>query len=1069
MSRFRHAGGSGKDEDAIGTVDKLNFSDLKVYGRSVEVSELLDAFHRVRDPNNKKSEMVLISGYAGTGKTTVANELRQPVRRAGGYFVSGKFDQRQRGEPYTAFVVALDELCNAILDNNDETALSQTRQAVKEAVGSEGKLLVGLIPKLQQIVGKQLDQVVQVSYKEAGIRFNFIFRKFIRAVCTDSHPLALYLENLHWADEASLDLITTLMTDTENTNLLLVACFRDNEVNHNHPLTAALRIVDEDEITVTKIKIGNLNSQDLNSLIFDQLGLSDPEVAKPLSDLVHQKTKGNVFFAIQFLKSLVDEGLLWYCFGMMRWRWDEKKIEAKQVTDNVVDLMMEKIRTLPFDAQEILEISACLGSSFDLFLLETVTVCLKSSGLETPEENRDDSIHKQEITASSLDQVLDSVVNEGLLDRDATGRHFRFSHDQIQRAASSLVPDHEQGLFQLHVGQIMLRRFSPEEIDKFIFHVVDLLNEGVGHLSDVTKRIELAGLNMRAGERAISLSAFKPAAQYLKAGINLLGKNHWQDHYDLTLNLYSFAAGAEYCNGNFDEMDNYMNPVLVHAKSIHDKFPVYYTLIRSLGARYKSQECLDVAFKVLAQLGERFPKFVRRHVIMNELVKTKFLLKGHSESDLSSLPLMTNVQKFMATQIITTMVCQAYFAGSEYWPLILLRSVQLSVRYGVCKLSALTFPAYGTFLCGYLGDFKGGFRYGLVGLSLLERFKAKELQARVSTRLHTFISHWTQPAHLSLRPTVDAYRVGMEYGDIENALWNIIQYCVLSVNTGQPLLPLESNMNAFCQQMAQYKHHYFLTEMLLIRQMTQNLMGLSRDRLLLTGEGVDQDQTLNYALKNKVMLLVHTINGYRMWLAYYFSEYELAGEIAGKSRGYAKYFGPHHATWRRAFIEGLTAFALARRNKKTQKKWVRRGRKVKKKMKMWIKAGNVNSLHMLALLEAEDAAIMGKENLAHEKFKSAVTLATRHGFLNDSALANERAGTFFWESGDSYWASHYLDQACKCYCEWGAQAIADHLLSKYSALFSPEMIPKSATLCPGKSSRFPRGVAPVESGKSLSK
>ncbi|HUM46183.1 MAG TPA: AAA family ATPase [Chitinophagales bacterium] len=395
----------------------------KLYGREKEIGLLLDAFARCAEGN---LELVLVAGYSGTGKSALVREVHKPITHKRGYFIEGKFDQFQRSVPYYALLQAFSEFVSILLTEKEET-LAKLKTEIREAVGAEGKVLTEVIPNLEFIIGKQ-PEVPAIGGTEAQNRFNYVFRKFVEVIATHEHPLVLFIDDLQWADSASISLLNVLITDQHNGHFLCIGAYRNNEVNASHPFIIAKEEMEEKGAHISTIHIGNLSKENVNDLVAESVN-AGKESARELTELVYEKTQGNAFFVNQFLKSLYQEKLLTFNFEAHSWEWDVKRVKEQNITDNVVELMAGKVLRLPEATQQAMKFAACIGSSFDI---NTLSV-----------------IHQKDTEATKKD--LFEGLREGLL--VPAGERFRFSHDRIQQAVYSLIPDREKNAVHLSIGK----------------------------------------------------------------------------------------------------------------------------------------------------------------------------------------------------------------------------------------------------------------------------------------------------------------------------------------------------------------------------------------------------------------------------------------------------------------------------------------------------------------------------------------------------------------------------------------------------------------------------------------
>src|SRR3989475_9657254 len=348
------------------TPDRLLVPE-KLYGRSREIETLLTAFDRM--VTSGRPELVLVSGYSGIGKSSVVNELHKVLVPPRGLFTSGKFDQYKRDIPYATLAQGFERLIQSLLGKS-EAELAHWRDSLREALEPNGRLMVNLVPELELIVGEQ-PAVPELSPQDAQRRFQFVFRRFIGVFARPEHPLALFLDDLQWLDAATLDWLEDVFTGSDLRHLMLIGAYRDNEVSAAHPLMLKLEAIKTAGASVAEIALSPLTREHLAQLIADALRC-EPEHAAPLAQLVHEKTAGNPFFAIQFLSSLAEEGMLIFDLAAARWSWDLDRIHAKGYTDNVADLMAGKLTRLPAETQRALQQLACLGNTAETATLSIV-------------------------------------------------------------------------------------------------------------------------------------------------------------------------------------------------------------------------------------------------------------------------------------------------------------------------------------------------------------------------------------------------------------------------------------------------------------------------------------------------------------------------------------------------------------------------------------------------------------------------------------------------------------------------------------------------------------------------
>jgi len=1023
-----------QDWDNLGVIDlfplgEKDFSGKfqipqKLYGRDGELQLVMNAFERVARGG---LETVLVGGYSGTGKSALVHETHRPITAKRGYFIEGKFDQFQRSVPYFAFIEAFRGFVTLLLTENEER-LKPLQARIQLSLGAEGKVLTDVLPSLELLIGPQ-PEVPEVGGAESQNRFNYIFRRFVQAICSPDHPIVLFIDDLQWADSASLSLFQVLMTDVDTRHLLCVCAYRDNEVNGGHPFMTTVDEMEKKDAAVSRIEIDNLSLADVHHLISDATGLSNDRT-ETLAKLVFEKTHGNAFFVTQFLSSLARERLLKFDFDLHRWDWDVKQIQASNITDNVVELLAGRVSWLPDNTQQVLKVAASVGSHFDL---DTLAVCCGS--LFNAEALSDAGNN----TTDAVEKALHAALADGLL--TPVEDRYRFVHDRIQQAVYSLIPVHERARMHLRIGELLWEKTSADQQENHLFDVVNQYNQGLELVTNSEQRALLAELNLRAGRKAKLSSAFKPASEYLETGIGLLRPDQWQSQYDLSLHLYTEAAETAYNMGDFDLMAQKIDVVLQNSRDLLDTIRPYAIRINAYKAQNKLQEAIDTGLEVLARLGETFPKKGALPLVMADLLKTKFQLRGKDLLTLTNLPAMQNLHKEAAMRMLNDIASPAYWARPGILPFLIFRMVQLSLKYGNTSISAFGFATYGLLMCGVVGDMKEGYKFGQLGLALLDRFRAKEWLSQVYTPVYALINHWSEHVHKSLEPFLYSYRVGFETGAIEYACININIYCNHIYLGGKPLVKAEEEMRAFSRTMEEYKQETNLNYNEAYRQAVLNLLGRSEDPTRLIGEAYDEEKMAVQNQERQDRAGTFLIHFHGMILNYLFHNFEMSLKHAEQTRPMldavlAKYDVP--VFW---FYEALVSMEMARKRKGSERtRLLSRASKNIAQFKKWAKFCPENHAHKLELLLAEQAWCIGKVESARLHFDRAIAGASVQEFMNEEALALERAGTFYHSTGQVTIAEHFLKKAYQTYREWGAAAKMDDIRNRYPQFLSA--IPK---------------------------
>ncbi|WP_086762564.1 ATP-binding sensor histidine kinase [Nostoc sp. 106C] len=1007
----------------------------KLYGRATEVANILQTFDRI---SNGSTEIMLVAGFSGIGKTAVVNEIHKPIVRQRGYFIKGKFDQYQCNIPFSAFVLALRDLMGQLLTQTD-AELKQWQTKILSALGENGQVIIEVIPELEQIIGKQ-PPAVEFSGSAAQNRFNLLFQKFIQVLATPEHPLVIFLDDLQWADSASLQLIQTLMSETETGYLLLIGAYRDNEVSPAHPLMLALNDIGNTGAIINTITLTPLKLSDLNHLIADTF--SCPlALAAPLAELVYRKTKGNPFFATQFLKALYEEGYITFNIERGYWQGDIVQIQALTLTDDVVEFMARQLQKLPSAAQSVLQLAACIGNSFDLATLaivyekslaETAVDLWKAlqEGLILP-TSEVYKFFQEESGARNQD-------SEEFFGLNSNSCSYKFLHDRVQQAAYTLIPDEQKQATHLKIGQLLLNNTTVAQQDEKLFEIVSQLNIGKNLISEETQQIELAQLNLKAGRKARASTAYTAASEHFLTGIDLLPQQRWQTHYALTLALYEAATEVAYLSGNLEQMTQLAAVILEQASSLLDKVKVYEIKIQAAQAQHQFLEAVQIALEILEYLGISFPKQPRELDIGQACATTNSILAGRQPLDLITLPQMQEPEKLAAIRILTGVSSSAYVAAPTLLPFIILEQVNLSVQYGNISYSANGYAYYGLMLCGVMGEIDRGYQFGQLAHLLLEQLNAKEMVARAYVGVQCSVWHWKEPLRDTLPFLREGYQSGLETGDLESAAICAFVYVMHSWFVGKELGDLSRESAAFRVQLTQLKQEGLLSHLTIFQQAILNLLGDSPQAWQLIGDAFDQEQMLPKIEQAGDQTALCYFYVSKLLLCYWFGQFQLALEAA---IAIEKYLGgatglflvPVFHTY-----DSLGHLAIYSQVSEAEQQNIhQRVIANQEKMKNWAGHVPVNHLHKYYLVEAERQRILGNKAEAIEYYDLAITLAEENQYHNEEALANELAARFYLAWGKEKLAQDYLLNAYYAYARWGAKAKVKDLERNYPRLLAP--------------------------------
>jgi predicted ATPase len=1007
----------------------------KLYGREEEVQTLLDAFERV---SQGASELMLVAGFSGIGKTAVVNEVHKPIVRQRGYFIKGKFDQFNRNIPFSAFVQALRDLIGQLNSESDEQ-LQTWKAQILAALGENAQVIIDLIPELESIIGQQ-PTAPELSGSAAQNRFNLLLQRFIQVFTTAEHPLVIFVDDLQWADSASLNLIQVLMSQAQTGYLLLLGAYRDNEVFPAHPLMLSLGELEKQQTKISTITLPPLSVSHINQLVAETLSCP-VEFAAALTDLVYQKTKGNPFFTTQFLKGLHEDELIAFNQNLGYWECDLVKVRDAALTDDVVDFMAGRLHKLPEESQNVLKLAACIGNQFDLETL--ALICEKPSeevaaDLWTP--LREGLILPQS-EAYKFFQAWER--DGGQADGITVG--YRFLHDRVQQAAYSLIPEDQKQITHYRIGQLLLQNTPPENREERIFELVGQLNYGTALISEQSERDLLAELNLMACRKARAATAYQGGREYARVGLSLLEKEAWERQYEMTLAFHDLAAELAMLCGDFEATEQFANTAIAQARTLLEQVNIYRSRIFAKVSQNQLTEAIDIALKFLQQLGVTFPKTPTENDIQQAMAEIDRLIGDRQIQDLVDLPPMTDSEKIAILQIYNSIISAAYLTDFFLFSFVICSAVKLSIQYGNTPSSGFAYTCYSTIVCNFLRDVNKGLDFTELALQLVSKLDG--LDAKVfKSEAFVAAAFGSLPRRYHVKETLKLLREGyinsLELGNLEYAGRNVYTFCFNAFWCGQPLVELEKETGAYCNSLVQFKQFTVANYCRIYWQSILNLLEGSKHPNLLMGEALQETELLPQLIEVSDFFGLFFFYLYKLMLAYLFEDSESTKSYAAELRRY--FAGGVGVVLEPVFYfyDSLGMLAPLNSTSKDIPEIFERVRQNQTELQdQWANYGPMNYQHKVDLVEAEKSRVLGKKVEAIELYDCAIAGAKANEYIQEEALANELFAKFYLDWGRDKEAAGYMQEAYYCYARWGAKAKVDDLETRYFHLLRPILQP----------------------------
>jgi len=983
------------------------FASGHLYGREAELAGLLGAFDRVAAGG---VEVVSITGPAGVGKSALAEAFRELLKGRRSRFISGKFDQLERNTPYAGLGEAFRGLIRELLYEPD-AEIARLKAELQEAMGPNGRVITRVIPDVTRITGRQ-PKVPELGPVESENRLQLVFRKFVRVFATPQRPLVLFLDDLQWADVGSLRMLESLATDPETAHLMVVAAWRREELVAGHALPDTLAAIRDAGVGGLALTLSALDLDEVSSLCCDALRC-EPDRARPLAELVRWKTAGNPFFIRELLKYLYRAQLLAFDPLGGEWAWDISRIEQVQVTDNVIELMLSSIRELPAATRGLLEIAACVGSSVELELLSEVA--------ERP--------------VSEVAGALWTAIGEGFLvpadtplkvgepaGRGEPEATYRFVHDRVQRAAYTLIEPGRRRALHQRIGQLQLER-DPEG---YFFEAIDQLNRGLADDASQERRLDLMDLNTQAGARAHEASAFSPALGYLRRAIELLPSDAVTTRHTLWFRLHRDAAQCAYFSDEQALADSLVAAALEDASGPVEEADLINIRIIACTVRGDYEGAIALGREGLSRFEVELPSRDLQAAVAAELAEAVSNLAGRSPQALLEAPAMEDEGALACMRLLSNMGAPAYFSAPDLFGLILTRMVNLSLRHGASVYAPYAFTFYGMILGTVTGDLESGHAFGRLGIALCERFADPVQKCKV---VHTFanhVNHWRAHLRSDQHSFRRAFRLGLEAGELQFAGYAISGQTLHLFPLGGPLSQVLAHIDRGLEFVRNTKNKPMIDMQLAYRQAVRCLQDRTARRGWFDEPSFDTAEFLTQASDNPSTACLFEI--LRLQVACLMRDFDRALDYSAR------------AGEELSFIQGLfalaeysfyTALALAGRwgSAEEEEREIIRSllQEHLDRLRSWESNAPENFRHKRQLVAAEIARLDGRMLDAMALYDRAIGQAKDQGYMQDEALANERAARCYRWLGRRRVANLYFREARRLYSTWGAMAVSRSL------------------------------------------
>ncbi|MET0969685.1 MAG: AAA family ATPase [Tardiphaga sp.] len=978
------------DPDQRTTPPAIHFPD-RLYGRRASVGQLVSAYEEVADRD--ATELVLVSGVSGVGKSAVVAELLRQVTASGGLFAAGKCDQSSTDIPYATLAAALGRLLSEIAAQGD-AAVARWRPGLAEAVGQNGQILTAFIPELELIIGVQ-PPATPLPATEARNRFRLVFRRFLRALAEACRPLVLFIDDLQWIDTATVDLIGGVLADAEVRCFLMLGSYRSDEVDPSHPLTGLIQRAMAAGTRVREIVLAPLRVDDLEALLGETLRADCGDV-HCLAEVIHELGAGNPFLSRQLIAALAESEYLRFDRRSSAWIWDAMAIRAGLPAKDISSLMTDRLAALPDVARQLLETLSCLGNRSDATTLAMLHA----------------------MPATDVHAALSDVVRKGLLRRDED--RYAFAHDRIQEAAYRLIGEAAHPAAHLRIGR-SLRDFTNESrLAENIFEIVNQLNRGVELVTDSDERLAIARLNLAAAKAAKSSTAYTSLRSYIGIGAALLPLDGWQHHPRLMFEFEFNFCESEFLLGHLHDAEQRLARLATRDITLAERSTVTWLQITLLTAAGQLDRAVSECLSFLDKVGINWVPHPDQAAILAEYAPIREEIEAGSIDDRFALPAITDPVQRIILDVLTAVLPPAFFTDNNLVCLVLCRMAHISKAFGNSDASSLGYAYLGMVLGPRFGAWAAGFRFGQLGFRMSDEAGLDSFKPRVEMAFAYHVMPYTLPIAQGDRLLRAAFDTANDRGDLTYAGFSSCTLISSLLFRGQPLAATQSEAETKLKFVTAAKFGLIIEIVSTQIRLVATLRGMTSHFPAFDDNDFDEADYEAYLAANPELSIAACWYWIRkLELRMIGRDFAEAVAAAAKAAPLIWTSGGHLEIVEYHFYTGMAQAALCSDGDSRDTNKIRDHAEQLARLAAQCPE---NFAPRSVLLNAELARIHGDSFKALRLYQEAIDLATRYGFLQIGALAHETAARFCLASGLTSAGCGHLAQARDLYVRHGAMA-----------------------------------------------
>lgn len=973
----------------------------RLYGRDKELSYMKEWFGKSK---TEKASILLVAGYSGIGKTTLVEKSCNYINEKA-FFAKGKFEQSKKQIPYFAFSQLFAGLINKIMREEKDVCQELSNRCI-EALGEQAGVLLPLIPNLENFLGKQ-KEVTKIDAKQAESRIYYALEKLLKTLSIPERPLLFFIDDIQWADDASMDMVSNIL-NMGLVNTFLICAYRENEIEHQFQMKKTIEWWKQ-SFNAEVLHLKPLEKNYIEQFVADSLHMKCSDV-KELACVIQEKTHGNIFFTRQFLIFLQNKGMLYLrpeknqVFNY-HWHWNIKAIRNECPTENVIDIVLENLKLMPKEELNIIQIAACIGNCFDVNIL--TSVC--------------------DVNNNRITSVLLNFWRAGMITYDK--KQSFFSHDRIHQAIYSMVADENLPRIHLEIGKVMLTTLSTDIQEEKIFDIVFQWNQGVSEIKDLEDSIMLAKLNLQAAGKAKENSAYIEAKNYVQKALNILSMIRVEQNYKLFLELYNEMAEVTLLLGEHQKAYVYTEKAIDIAETVEEKFQAFQVRVRIKIAESRLREAVDIAYEYVELLGEKVEKNISLNEMNGMLVEIKNKLGIRPAEKMAELPEMACYRYLTAIKMLSEVLICSYMISQRLQAEIVIKMIELSLKYGNTLEAAVAWVYYAlTFELEY-GDLENGYNIGKTAIKMEEKFTDEGVRAKFSFNL--VLAHRKQPMRDILNSYLEIHNKGLKIGDLEHACQGLVQYGSLAFHAGCGLAELEKELAAMLSIVEGHQQKTGYNRLTITLQVIMNLRE-SNKPYLLCGRIFNENKMVEAFKELEDGAAIFIWASQKIMLCCLFGKLgeiddvvKLVEHYKVNTPGQVFEFNYHY------YLALCKLRKIKIADKMKEQEVIEIVKENLEKIEDWVQKSEINYIHKYFLLKAEFNRAIGKKSEAIELYNNAMENACENNFIQDTAFALELLGLYHLEIKNKVTAEIYLQKSIEYYEKWGAFTKVEHIKAQY--------------------------------------